>query len=83
MNYERQLTSDHNFNFNYLRFRTYTLSGAYRKVLEKVQNLSWESIRYNNPTDNLIQSDYEELRGFDGPVNNPGNNFQYATLINH
>lgn len=29
----------------------------------KVKNLSWKITHYNDPNDNLIRSDYEELKG--------------------
>lgn len=49
------------------------MSGKYRKIMAKVEDLSWHVLRYNDPNDNLIRSDYEELRGFDEPKNAPGN----------
>jgi tRNA pseudouridine13 synthase len=47
--------------------QTYTLSGTYRKLLERVQDLSWKIMHYNDPHYNLIRSDLEELKGLDEP----------------
>lgn len=52
--------------------RTYTVSGAYRKLISKVQNLSWKTVKYNDPNDNLIRSDLEELNGEEEPQDAPG-----------
>ncbi|CAH1376746.1 unnamed protein product [Tenebrio molitor] len=47
--------------------QTYSLSGTYRKLLERVQDLSWKIMHYNDPHYNLIRSDLEELKGLDEP----------------
>lgn len=52
-------------------FRTYTLSGNYRKILSKAENVNWYTMGYNDPNDNLLISDFEELRDFDEPVDAP------------
>ncbi|XP_072401441.1 pseudouridylate synthase 7 homolog [Diabrotica undecimpunctata] len=43
--------------------KAYNLSGDYRKVLEKAEDLTWYTTHYNTPTDNLILSDLQELKG--------------------
>ncbi|XP_028140722.2 pseudouridylate synthase 7 homolog [Diabrotica virgifera virgifera] len=43
--------------------KTYNLSGDYRKMLEKAEDVTWYITHYNNPTDNLILSDLQELKG--------------------
>ena len=48
--------------------RTYSLTGAYRKLLVKPRELSWEFMKYKNDTDALIQSDWEEIRKFTKPT---------------
>lgn len=53
-------------------FRTYTLSGAYRKILERVTDLSWKIMGYDVSTASLIRSDYEEIKGHPEPKNSPG-----------
>ncbi|KAK4887582.1 hypothetical protein RN001_003853 [Aquatica leii] len=61
------------------KVRTYNISGAYRKILAHVNNLSWKTLRYNHPNDVLIRSDYEELIGNAEPKDNPQG--QYTGLV--
>lgn len=61
------------------KVKTYTLSGAYRKILGQVKTLSWKTMKYNHPNDTLIRSDYEELKGDPEPQENPDG--QYKALI--
>lgn len=55
------------------------MSGKYRNIIEKVINLSWYTLQYNDPSCNLIRSDYEELKGEEEPKSVPGG--QYKALI--
>lgn len=41
--------------------RTYSLTGAYRKLLIKPENISWKLQTYENEVNNLILSDMDEL----------------------
>lgn len=41
----------------------YSTRGNYRHIMQKIDNLSWKILLYNNPNDNLIRSDFEELKG--------------------
>lgn len=50
----------------------YSLCGAYRKVLVKPKNVSWYFMKYKNDSDDLIQSDLEELRKQEPPKNAEG-----------
>ncbi|XP_063698572.1 pseudouridylate synthase 7 homolog [Culicoides brevitarsis] len=43
--------------------KVYSLTGSYRKMFVKAQNFSWKVQKYENPTENLILSDLEVLRG--------------------
>lgn len=61
------------------RARTYTLSGAYRKIIVKVENLSWKILNYNDPTENLIRSDLEELNKLPEPQDVPDG--KYKALV--
>ncbi|KAF2882212.1 hypothetical protein ILUMI_23954 [Ignelater luminosus] len=61
------------------KVKAYTLSGAYRKILGQVKDLSWKTMKYNHPNDTLIRSDYEELKGDPEPQENPDG--QYKALI--
>ncbi|KAG5865263.1 hypothetical protein JTB14_025007 [Gonioctena quinquepunctata] len=62
------------------KVRKYNLCGDYRKILERVKDLSWKTIRYNDPTDNLIRSDFQELRGESEPVSDEGGKFKALIL---
>lgn len=41
--------------------KAYSLTGAYRKLIIKPEKLVWSLVKYENETDNLIQSDLEAL----------------------
>ncbi|XP_056631358.1 pseudouridylate synthase 7 homolog [Diorhabda sublineata] len=43
--------------------KTYNLSGDYRNILGRPQDLTWKIVSYNDPTDNLIMSDLQEMKG--------------------
>lgn len=43
--------------------KDYSLPGAYRKVIIKPSNVSWQLYNYNDPTVSLVLSDYETLTG--------------------
>ena len=45
------------------KVRTYSLSGAYRKVIIQPKNVSWKFVNFKNNDTNLILSDLEEIRG--------------------
>ncbi|XP_012222179.2 pseudouridylate synthase 7 homolog [Linepithema humile] len=42
--------------------KKYSLSGAYRKIIEIPTNLSWKIMHYKEKHDNLILSDIDEMR---------------------
>ncbi|XP_065163309.1 pseudouridylate synthase 7 homolog [Atheta coriaria] len=75
------------------RVKCYTLSGTYRKIVSKPEELAWHTIKYNDPIDTLIRSDFEEILGHKEPVNNPDGKFKglvvsfklksssYATMV--
>ncbi|XP_076271379.1 pseudouridine synthase 7 isoform X1 [Rhynchophorus ferrugineus] len=47
--------------------KTYNLSGTYRKLLGKPEDLESKIMYYNDPTDNLILSDLDELKKIKEP----------------
>ncbi|KAF5296932.1 hypothetical protein FQR65_LT10083 [Abscondita terminalis] len=61
------------------KVKTYNISGTYRKMLARINNLSWKVLRYDHPNDVLIRSDYEELIGNEEPIDNPEG--QYKGLV--
>ncbi|KAJ6644347.1 Pseudouridylate synthase 7 like [Pseudolycoriella hygida] len=60
--------------------KTYSLCGAYRKVLVKPKNVSWYFTKYNSDSDDLIQSDLEELRKEPPPKNVEDGQFKALIL---
>lgn len=54
-------------NLQYIFFRAYSLTGAYRKMIIKPEHLTWELFKYKSETDNLIQSDWEEIKNENKP----------------
>uniref|UniRef100_T1GFX9 Uncharacterized protein n=1 Tax=Megaselia scalaris TaxID=36166 RepID=T1GFX9_MEGSC len=53
---ENDLTSEKLKN----NVKTFSLPGAYRKMLVKPGNMTWEFKTYNSPTDNLIETRFEK-----------------------
>lgn len=53
---ESELTSEKLKN----NVKTFSLPGAYRKVLVKPGNMTWEFKTYSSPTDNLIETSFEK-----------------------
>ncbi|KYN37738.1 Pseudouridylate synthase 7 like protein [Trachymyrmex septentrionalis] len=51
--------------------KKYSLSGAYRNILEIPTNLSWKIMHYENKHDDLILSDIDEMRKHTSPQDKP------------
>ncbi|EFN64086.1 Pseudouridylate synthase 7-like protein [Camponotus floridanus] len=51
--------------------KKYSLSGAYRKILQIPMKLSWKIMYYKNKHDNLILSDIDQMRKIASPQNDP------------
>lgn len=45
------------------KVKAYCLSGTYRKIVLKPENLTWKIVRYSDPYCDLILSDLDELQG--------------------
>ncbi|XP_044752070.1 pseudouridylate synthase 7 homolog [Coccinella septempunctata] len=60
--------------------KTYTLSGAYRKILGSVQDLKWKVMKYNDPNNSLILSDFDVLRKIEEPKDIPDGKFKAVIL---
>jgi len=43
------------------KHKDFSLKGAYRKILERPQDLQWQLVRYNDPTTDLLTNDYRTL----------------------
>ncbi|XP_077056291.1 pseudouridylate synthase 7 homolog isoform X3 [Siphateles boraxobius] len=50
------------------KVRDYSLAGAYRKLLTRPSDVSWELIQYNDPRVPLVLSDVEKLENTPAPV---------------
>ncbi|XP_014225977.1 pseudouridylate synthase 7 homolog [Trichogramma pretiosum] len=60
--------------------KKYTLSGSYRKIVQKPENLSWNLLRYANKIDDLLISDIDELKDIKAPVDNPEGKFKALVI---
>lgn len=61
----REMLENDGLNIDKLRHsnKDYSLPGAYRKVIIKPSDVSWQLYNYDDPTISLILSDYETLNG--------------------
>ncbi|NXY90647.1 PUS7 synthase, partial [Alcedo cyanopectus] len=62
--YKEMLVAD-NLDINNMRhkIRDYSLSGAYRKIIIRPQNVSWEVVAYDDPRIPLFTTDLDKLEG--------------------
>ncbi|XP_012526540.1 pseudouridylate synthase 7 homolog isoform X2 [Monomorium pharaonis] len=59
--------------------KKYSLSGAYRNILEVPTNLTWKIMHYENKHDDLILSDIDEMKKVTPPQDKPDG--KYKALI--
>ncbi|XP_065813088.1 pseudouridylate synthase 7 homolog isoform X1 [Labrus bergylta] len=52
------------------KVKDYSLAGAYRRVLIRPSDVSWEVIQYDDPKISLVHSDFEKLENKPAPVFN-------------
>ncbi|KAM8820737.1 pseudouridylate synthase 7 homolog [Eudromia elegans] len=67
--YKEMLVAD-NLDINNMRhkIRDYSLSGAYRKIIIRPQNVNWEVVAYDDPKIPLFNTDLDKLEGKPVPV---------------
>ncbi|XP_019399112.1 PREDICTED: pseudouridylate synthase 7 homolog [Crocodylus porosus] len=67
--YKEMLTAD-NLDINNMRhrIRDYSLSGAYRKIIIRPQNVNWEVVAYDDPKIPLFNTDLDKLEEKPLPV---------------
>uniref|UniRef100_A0A8B9PCZ4 Pseudouridylate synthase 7 homolog n=1 Tax=Apteryx owenii TaxID=8824 RepID=A0A8B9PCZ4_APTOW len=67
--YKEMLVAD-NLDINNMRhkIRDYSLSGAYRKIIIRPQNVNWEVVAYDDPRIPLFNTDLDKLEGKPLPV---------------
>ncbi|XP_056137761.1 pseudouridylate synthase 7 homolog [Lampris incognitus] len=58
------------------KVKDYSLAGAYRRVLVRPSDVSWEVIQYDDPRIPLIHTDVEKLEDKPGPVFNKEGKYQ-------
>lgn len=59
--------------------RQYSVSGTYRRMIVRPENLSWKTMRYSNLLSTLIRSDLDELKNAPEPQDDPEG--EYKALI--
>uniref|UniRef100_A0A8C7CVH2 Pseudouridylate synthase 7 homolog n=2 Tax=Oncorhynchus kisutch TaxID=8019 RepID=A0A8C7CVH2_ONCKI len=69
--YREKLSAD-NLDIDNMRHRVrdYSLAGAYRRILIKPSDVSWEVINYDDPRISLVHTDVEKLEDQPPPVFN-------------
>ncbi|XP_029470895.1 pseudouridylate synthase 7 homolog [Rhinatrema bivittatum] len=67
--YGEMLAAD-NLDINNMKhkIREYSLAGAYRKIIIRPQNVSWELIAYEDPKIPLVHTDVDKLEGKPLPI---------------
>lgn len=68
-------------NYYFKLFRSYSLSGAYRHIVKKPDNVAWKCVQYSDPFADLILSDLDELRRKEPIKDLSGNIFLEATDV--
>ncbi|XP_036618047.1 pseudouridylate synthase 7 homolog isoform X1 [Trichosurus vulpecula] len=67
--YKEMLAADHlNIDNMKHKIRDYSLSGAYRKIIIRPQDVSWEVVSYDDPRIPLFNTDLDNLEGKPPPV---------------
>ncbi|XP_068595603.1 pseudouridylate synthase 7 homolog [Brachionichthys hirsutus] len=68
----RELLSADGLDIDNMRHKVkdYSLAGAYRRIVIKPSDVSWEVIRYDDPRISLVHSDFEKLENKPAPVFN-------------
>ncbi|XP_072509204.1 pseudouridylate synthase 7 homolog isoform X2 [Notamacropus eugenii] len=67
--YKEMLAADHlNIENMKHKIRDYSLSGAYRKIIIRPQDVSWEVVSYDDPRIPLFNTDLDNLEGKPPPV---------------
>ncbi|XP_062928239.1 pseudouridylate synthase 7 homolog [Mobula hypostoma] len=75
--YEEMMAAD-SLDINNMRhkIRDYSLSGAYRKIIIRPQNVTWEILVYDDKKIPLVQTDVEKLEGVPLPESSKDGKFK-------
>lgn len=49
------------------------MSGTYRRMIVRPENLTWKTMHYSNLMSTLIKSDLDEMNNVPDPQDDPGN----------
>ncbi|XP_023180636.1 pseudouridylate synthase 7 homolog isoform X2 [Xiphophorus maculatus] len=76
----RELLSADGLDLDNMRHKVkdYSLAGAYRRIIVRPTDVSWEVIHYDDPRISLVHSDFEKLENKPAPVFNQDG--QYRAL---
>ncbi|KAM9375465.1 pseudouridylate synthase 7 homolog isoform 1-T3 [Pholidichthys leucotaenia] len=68
----RELLSADGLNIDNMRHKVkdYSLAGAYRRIILKPSDVSWDVIHYDDPRISLVHTDFEKLENKPAPVFN-------------
>ncbi|KAM8861797.1 pseudouridylate synthase 7 homolog isoform 1-T2 [Synchiropus picturatus] len=74
----RELLSADGLDIDNMRHKVkdYSLSGAYRRVVIRPTDVSWEVIQYDDPRISLVHTDFEKLENKPAPVFNKEGKFR-------
>uniref|UniRef100_A0A671YUJ3 Pseudouridylate synthase 7 homolog n=1 Tax=Sparus aurata TaxID=8175 RepID=A0A671YUJ3_SPAAU len=66
----RELLSADKLDIDNMRHKVkdYSLAGAYRRIIIRPSDVSWEVIKYDDPRISLVHSDFEKLENKPAPV---------------
>ncbi|XP_069764399.1 pseudouridylate synthase 7 homolog isoform X2 [Narcine bancroftii] len=73
-----EIMADDGLDVNNMRhkIRDYSLSGAYRKIIIRPQNVTWEILEYDDTKIPLVQTDVEKLEGVPLPKSSKEGKFK-------
>ncbi|KAM9855000.1 pseudouridylate synthase 7 homolog isoform 2-T2 [Aulostomus maculatus] len=68
----REMLSADRLNIDNMRHKVkdYSLAGAYRRIIIRPSDVSWDVIRYDDPRISLVHTDFEKLENKPAPVFN-------------
>ncbi|XP_074532830.1 pseudouridylate synthase 7 homolog isoform X2 [Halichoeres trimaculatus] len=78
----REMLSADNLDIDNMRHKVkdYSLAGAYRRIIIRPSDVSWEVIQYDDPRISLVHSDYEILEKKPAPVFNTEGKYRALRL---
>ncbi|XP_059049806.1 pseudouridylate synthase 7 homolog isoform X2 [Achroia grisella] len=62
------------------KIKVFSVSGAYRRILAKVAGFEWKTVRYSDPTGDLLLSDRDLLQGRTDTADTPDGEYKALLL---